>query len=301
MSEDLERTARSLQRSTLAQVRVGKGLRVLLLALCLGVLLVGVGSPLIAQASDFEALVEKAAIAYADADYERALQLFEEAYALEPNTALLYNMGRVCEEMAEFDKAVNYYTLFVKSPEIDHEVRSEALERIKTLKEVIALKPAVGITTDCVDINKATATELQQLTGIGPKKAADIIADRNTKGAYSSVDDLTRISGIGTKTVEKLRAQVCPIEAASNASSTPEDKEPKLNEPSPATASGKVDFNRASLETLQALPGLGPTKAKKIIEYREAAGPFQSCEEVQKVPGIGPTSFEKLQPFCYVE
>ncbi len=58
-----------------------------------------------------------------------------------------------------------------------------------------------------ININTADATTLQELPGIGPAMAGRIIAERE-KAAFSSVDDLTRVKGIGAKTLEKLRAFV---------------------------------------------------------------------------------------------
>lgn len=55
-----------------------------------------------------------------------------------------------------------------------------------------------------VNLNTATASELQTLSGIGPKKAADIIAYREQNGGFKSVEDLKNVSGIGDKTFEKL-------------------------------------------------------------------------------------------------
>lgn len=55
-----------------------------------------------------------------------------------------------------------------------------------------------------LDINTATAAELEALPGIGPKTAAAIIAGR----PYSSVEDLLRVKGIGPATLEKLRPYV---------------------------------------------------------------------------------------------
>lgn len=56
-----------------------------------------------------------------------------------------------------------------------------------------------------VNINTATAEELTALPGIGEKKAEAIVSDREAHGAYESVDDLSRVSGIGSATVEQLR------------------------------------------------------------------------------------------------
>ncbi|MFC0337005.1 competence protein ComEA [Kushneria avicenniae] len=56
-----------------------------------------------------------------------------------------------------------------------------------------------------VNINTATAAELTALPGIGEKKADAIVADREENGAYESADDLSRVSGIGSATVDQLR------------------------------------------------------------------------------------------------
>lgn len=58
-----------------------------------------------------------------------------------------------------------------------------------------------------IDINTADASELEQLKGIGPVKAKAIVDFRNTNGPFASVDDLARVSGIGPKSVIKLRDQ----------------------------------------------------------------------------------------------
>lgn len=64
-----------------------------------------------------------------------------------------------------------------------------------------------------IDINTADEETLQQLPGIGPALAERITADRTANGPFASVDDLTRVDGIGEKTVEALR----PYAAAGSA------------------------------------------------------------------------------------
>ena len=59
-----------------------------------------------------------------------------------------------------------------------------------------------------IDINTADEETLQQLPGIGPALAERIVADRTANGPFVSVDELTRVSGIGEKTVEELRPYV---------------------------------------------------------------------------------------------
>jgi len=59
-----------------------------------------------------------------------------------------------------------------------------------------------------IDLNSAGAGELDLLPRIGPALAERILVDRKENGRYDSVDDLKRVSGIGPKTVEKIRAFV---------------------------------------------------------------------------------------------
>lgn len=59
-----------------------------------------------------------------------------------------------------------------------------------------------------VNINTASAEELESLSGIGPAKAEAIVKDREANGPFPSVNDLSRVSGIGDKTVEKLGDQI---------------------------------------------------------------------------------------------
>lgn len=58
-----------------------------------------------------------------------------------------------------------------------------------------------------------------------------------------------------------------------------------------------LDLNTASFEELTLLPGIGETLARRIVEHREAHGPFTSSNELTKVRGIGPKKLEAIQPF----
>lgn len=67
-----------------------------------------------------------------------------------------------------------------------------------------------------------------------------------------------------------------------------------------ASNSGKINLNTASENDLQQLPGIGPSKAKAIIEYREEIGRFQSIEQLKNVSGIGDKTFEKLKEYIEI-
>jgi competence protein ComEA len=62
-----------------------------------------------------------------------------------------------------------------------------------------------------ININSATAAELDSLSGIGPTKAQAIVDYRNQNGPFRSVDDLLNVPGIGAKTLETIRDQITVI------------------------------------------------------------------------------------------
>jgi len=61
-------------------------------------------------------------------------------------------------------------------------------------------------------------------------------------------------------------------------------------------ASAVVDLNAATPAELDALKGVGPSKAKAIIDYRDKNGPFKSVDELAKVKGFGAKTVDKLRP-----
>jgi competence protein ComEA len=61
-----------------------------------------------------------------------------------------------------------------------------------------------------------------------------------------------------------------------------------------------VNINYATLEELDTLPGIGPVTAQKIIDFREANGPFISIEAIQDVSGIGPATFGRIKDLISV-
>lgn len=72
-----------------------------------------------------------------------------------------------------------------------------------------AATPGAGSSSGLVNINTASAAELQTLSGIGPSMAQSIIDDRSKNGPFASVDDLMRVSGIGEKKLAKIKDGIC--------------------------------------------------------------------------------------------
>lgn len=85
---------------------------------------------------------------------------------------------------------------------------------------------------------------------------------------------------------------------------TPEATSPFsiINTPTPfgTPAFDLVNINTASLDELDALPGIGPTTAQKIIDYRNQNGPFGSIGDISNVPGIGNSIFENIKDLITV-
>ncbi len=63
----------------------------------------------------------------------------------------------------------------------------------------------------------------------------------------------------------------------------------------------KININRASAEELEALPGIGPVLAARIVAYREEHGPFRSVEDLLRIPGIGPATLERIREMITVD
>ncbi|MBH8597346.1 MULTISPECIES: helix-hairpin-helix domain-containing protein [unclassified Thermoactinomyces] len=61
------------------------------------------------------------------------------------------------------------------------------------------------------------------------------------------------------------------------------------------SSSDKIHINQATLEELEKLDGIGPSKAKNIFQYRQEHGPFRTIEEIANVPGIGEKTLEKFR------
>ena len=73
-----------------------------------------------------------------------------------------------------------------------------------------------------------------------------------------------------------------------------------ISEQSSKEAESKVNINKATQTELETLPGIGPSTALKIIEYRENEGKFKKIEDIKEVSGIGEAKFEKIKDFIEI-
>ncbi|MCD6253534.1 MAG: ComEA family DNA-binding protein [Thermotogae bacterium] len=143
-----------------------------------------------------------------------------------------------------------------------------------------------------LELNTAGVEELQLLPGIGPVKAEAILSYRESKGGFASVEELLEVSGIGERTLGKIKEYV--IVNPQNVQNSTGSKNRIVSEKQ------LLNVNLASQEELERLPGIGPVKAKAIVDFREKNGPFKSVEDLVQIPGIGEKTLEKLLPYITV-
>jgi DNA uptake protein ComE-like DNA-binding protein len=149
-----------------------------------------------------------------------------------------------------------------------------------------AEKTAAG----AVDLNTASEKELDALPGVGPATAKKIIEHR----PYGSVNDLFK-AGISAKEIDNIRPMVTAGGGRVAAPAPAEVRRETKRASAESNASGPIDLNTASEKELDALPGVGPATAKKIIDRR----PYGSVDDLAKA-GISAKEAEKLKPLVTV-
>jgi competence ComEA-like helix-hairpin-helix protein len=154
--------------------------------------------------------------------------------------------------------------------------RAEELER-----RTLPLAPG-----ERLDVNSAPAEELDRLPRVGPAVAEAIVQER-MRGRFVSFDDLTRVRGIGPATLERLRAHVTVGPGSKMAGAG-------LTRPLVRPAE-RLSLARASAEDFEALPGIGPALAARIVQARVDRGGFSSVEDLLEVQGIGSARLDALR------
>jgi competence protein ComEA len=144
-----------------------------------------------------------------------------------------------------------------------------------------ARRTSTGSPEAKIDLNSATAKELEELPGVGAATAEKIIAGR----PYTSVRGLEK-AGVAAKEIERLEPLVTAAKVSETSPRVTKDSKP---------ADRKVDLNTASTKELEELPGIGEVAAKKIVAGR----PYKSVADLEKT-GISAKEIGKLEPLVSV-
>jgi competence protein ComEA len=111
--------------------------------------------------------------------------------------------------------------------------------------------------------------------------------------------DLERTSEFGIQQAHALRS-TGPL-AVSEAAFSPHMAQSQDLSPTPKRPiAEKLDLNRATKQDFEALPGVGPVLAERIIEYRQARGAFRDVEQLRRIKGIGNKKFDRIRPLVGV-
>lgn len=76
---------------------------------------------------------------------------------------------------------------------------------------------------------------------------------------------------------------------------------PTPRPPTPTARVARININTAGPRLLESLPRIGPAMAQRIIEYREAHGPFATIEDIQNVSGIGEATFNAIKDHISID
>ena len=125
-----------------------------------------------------------------------------------------------------------------------------------------------------LDLNSASTVHLKAIKGIGPSRAEAIVRYRAKNGAFTSVDELSRVPHVGDmppQELEQVKQQLTIATPDSQASSDEQSME-------------KVNVNTANQAELRQIPGIGQAHAEAIVRYRQERGPIRDLDELDQLP-----------------
>lgn len=150
-------------------------------------------------------------------------------------------------------------------------------------------------------VNKEGLIELDKESRIDDaiEKAGGLKEDANIDNinlAYK-IEDGMKIHIPTNSEIEKQKTKENEVTVENNyiISSSGINNSNSKNDKQKETSNTKININKASQEELETLPGIGPTTALKIINYRNEKGKFSSIEEIKEVSGIGEAKFNKIK------
>ncbi len=178
----------------------------------------------------------------------------------------------------EIEEAIKYITVDIKG-----EVKSPGVYKIEEGKRVVdAINASGGLT-------KKAVTKYINLSKV--LKDEDVIIINNIS-ELEKIEDKKNIEEI--KINNKSNISVKESDVITN------DKSDIVKE-SDSNKNTIVNINTCTLDELLSINGIGESKAKSIIEYRENVGLFTSKEDIMKVSGIGKSLYDKIKDYIITE
>lgn len=92
------------------------------------------------ETETFETLVGQATEKFKDKDYAGAVALFERAYAVQPEPAILFNIGRIYEQAQNAEAAIGYYEKFIADESVELKDREKAVQRLQVLRTIVEIR-----------------------------------------------------------------------------------------------------------------------------------------------------------------
>jgi len=92
------------------------------------------------ETETFESLVGQATGKFKEKDYAGAVQLFERAYAVQPEPAILFNIGRIYEEAQNAEAAIGYYEKFIADEGVEAKDQEKAVQRLTVLRTIVEIR-----------------------------------------------------------------------------------------------------------------------------------------------------------------
>lgn len=89
-----------------------------------------------------------------------------------------------------------------------HKTKSKRSKKKKSATHIVEHPETIEAPPQIIDIDIASAAEIETLRGVGPSLAKRIVANRDSLGPFGSIDELTRVNGIGKRLAAKLATQV---------------------------------------------------------------------------------------------
>lgn len=190
----------------------------------------------------------------------------------------------------------------------------QASQETRTAPE--STTPAAETVTFPLELNAASAAELEQLPHIGAVLAERITAYRDQIGGFSNREQLLEVEGIGEATLYEIydllylenetfpEPEPEPAESPAPAEvPQPAETAPPATEP-PAAAAPAVtfplDLNQATAAELEQIPEMQPELAEKIVAFRQQIQAFSSVYELLYVDGMTEAYFVQLRDYVQI-